>query len=250
MLAFVNTRWRSGGLTLCIDASPGDWIVGSVRPFEAYVVGSLLPPTFAAYARLFHPARNGRHDVRWSEVAAANDRICHPGMQWVSITGDLRFAEAGEQPGVWDEPPNTGSLPLAETERLATLLAAQTKAAAQCWFAVWEGFGALAVPTDPGISRLSMPQRPMILLTGQLTAAATSVGEDPIEQRASLWWPQDRSWCVATDVDMNTTYVGGSRACVDALVGDERLEVMEIGAEQSLLWSSDLLNPSPNGAPR
>lgn len=211
----MNTLWRSGGLTLCVDASPGNWIVSSVQPFKAHVVGSLLPPTFAASARLFHPAkRDSLDDVRWSEVAAATDRISHPGMQWASIISDPRFDEAGEQPGVWDDPPRDGSLPIAQTERLAILLAAQTSTASQCWFAVWEGFAGLAVPRDPTVSRLSMPQRPMILLNGRLDAAVTSLEEDPSDQRASLWWPEDRAWCVATDVDLNTTYVGGSRACV------------------------------------
>lgn len=249
MLAFVNLTWRSGGLTLCVDASPGDWIVSSVRPFKAHVVGSLLPPTFAAYARLFHPAMRDGLVVRWSEVAAANHRVCHAGMQWPSITGDRSFKNGGEQPGVWDEPPRTGSLPLDQTERLVTLLAAQTSTASQCWFAVWEGFGALAVPRDSTVGRLQMPQRQMILLTGPLAAAGASLEEDPFDQCASLWWPEDRSWCVATDVDLETTYVGGSRACVDSIVGDSQLEAMSIGVDQSLLWNSDHLNPRPTGGP-
>ena len=26
----------------------------------------------------------------------------------------------------------------------------------------------------------------------------------------SIWWPEDRAWCVATDIDLFDTYVGGS----------------------------------------
>ena len=241
----VTTIWRSGELTLCADVSPGDWIVSSVRPVDALSVGSLLPPTFAAYARIFHPAERDDREVRWSEVAAANGRVSHAGMQWESITGDRPCHNMGGQPGIWDEPPRVGSLPAEQTDRLVTLLAAQTSTVSLCWFAVWEGFGALAIPRNPAAVRLEMPSRSMLLLQGPLTAAGTSLEEAPFDQRASLWWPQDRSWCVATDVDLNSTYVGGSRACVDAIVGDGRLEAREVGVDQSLLGNSDDLKPPP-----
>lgn len=245
----MNTSWRSGGLTLCADVSPGDWVVGSVRPFDANCVGSLLPPTFAAYARIFHPAEREDRELRWSEVAAANGRVSHAGMQRNAITGHRRLYDMGGQPGVWDEPPRTGSLPVEQIDRLVSVLSAHTATASQCWFAVWAGFGAVAVPRDPAVGRLLMPSRSMLLLTGRLDAVATSLEEAPFEKSGSLWWPQDRSWCVATDVDLNSTYVGGSRACVDSIVSNDRLEAVEVGVDQSLAANSDHLNPPPVDVP-
>lgn len=234
-----------GDLSVSATTAPGDWIVSSVRPFADHTVGSLLPVSFPAYARIFHPAerRLGAAivDVRWADVASANRRICHPIMEWASITGDQLDGQAA----VWDQTPRLGSLPRRQIQRLSKVLATQTAVSSHCWFAVWEGFGALAISVGAGIDRLEMPERPMILLSGPITAATTSLAEPPFEQHASLWWPDDRSWCVATDVDLMTTYVGGSRRCIDTLVADIELEALPARVDQSLAWNADLLNPAP-----
>jgi hypothetical protein len=67
---------------------------------------------------------------------------------------------------------------------------------------------------------------------------------EPVENYRSpgLWWPDDRAWCVATDVDMQDTYLGASGACVNRLLTDERLEVMRVTADQDISWESDVIN--------
>jgi len=45
---------------------------------------------------------------------------------------------------------------------------------------------------------------------------------------SNLWWPQDRTWCVASGIDCESTYVGGSRACVDAVMRSPDLGAMEV----------------------
>ncbi|MEU4835005.1 hypothetical protein [Streptosporangium sp. NPDC023615] len=258
-------------LTLQTDARPADWVVAAVRDFEDHVVGCLVPPVFGAYARVFHPARrtvegagrtegsgkaegSGRtgdaegaeQEVTWTEVARANGRTPHPAMQWPSITGSWRFLREDGQPGIWDDLPAVGSLPMRQAARLVHLLSAYTTTPERCWFAVWEGFGDLGLPVGSGIARVEMPARSMLLLTGPLRAATTSLAATPwCDQRAGLWWPHDRAWCVATDVDLMTTYVGGGEACVAALVADEELEAMEVGSDQRLTWDSDPANPVP-----
>jgi hypothetical protein len=113
-------------LKLETDVGPADWVVQGVRDFE-YDVGSLVPTTFAVYARLFHPAYvpvespkiagDGAQEVhcgdrymwekevRWSEVAAANGRVAHRAMDWQAIIGSW---ELHHQPGVWDQEPEEG----------------------------------------------------------------------------------------------------------------------------------------------
>ena len=85
----------------------------------------------------------------------------------------------------------------------------------------------------------------MVLLSGPLHAATTSLARPPWDQRASLWWPDDRAWCVATDVDSMSTYVVGSRQCIAALLDDDELEVLPVSAEQTVTWDGDRLNPTP-----
>ena len=50
------------------------------------------------------------------------------------------------------------------------------------------------------------------------------------------------AWCVATEIDLFCTYVGGSRALIDALLADERLEVWEAHLDDPITYDSDLLN--------
>jgi hypothetical protein len=41
-----------------------------------------------------------------------------------------------------------------------------------------------------------------------------------------LWWPDDRAWCVATDIDLDSTFVGATEEGVASLLAEPRLEVV------------------------
>lgn len=237
-----------GDLTLVRDTGPADWIVERVRDFE-HGVGSVVPEGFDAYARVFHPASrlvDGTEEtVSWQEVAKANGRVGHPGMEWTGITGSWKFFHGESQPGVWDVEPHLGSLTVAHAARLTSLLAPHTKTPQRCWFAVWEGYGALLVSRKAKVPKVKLPQRDMFLMSGALTAATTPLDPSPLGQLANLWWPEDRAWCVASEIDLMTTYVGGSAACIEDLLGDDTLEVMPVSIDQRVSWDSDDINPPP-----
>ncbi len=75
-----------------------------------------------------------------------------------------------------------------------------------------------------------------------------AVGESVCRSRyqsASLWWPDDQAWCVATEVDFESTYIGGMRNCIEAVVKDSRLEALVIDPRQGVTWESDRINPNP-----
>ncbi len=63
-----------------------------------------------------------------------------------------------------------------------------------------------------------------------------------LPQSPSIFWPDDESWCVATEIDLFCTYVGGSRALIDELLADERLEVWEAHLDDPVAHDSDALN--------
>jgi hypothetical protein len=42
----------------------------------------------------------------------------------------------------------------------------------------------------------------------------------------SCWWPEDRAWCVATEIDFTWTYVGGTRECIQQVIDDPELEAL------------------------
>jgi hypothetical protein len=232
--------FKFGELALSTEVC-GGLIVGGVRDFHEYQVGSLLPDAFAAYVRLFHPAHlateDGIREVRWRDVAQANGKLAHPAMEWGSITASWQLTS---QPGLWDHEPDTGSLPLAQGQRLAHLLARQTTTNEKCWFAIWKGFASVS-DSMLDAPRVQMPQRPMLPFHGPLNGAPDSF-HDIWEQSPRLWWPEDRAWCVATDVDLMTTYIGGSTDCIASILAANDLEAMQIPISQGLTWETDTLN--------
>jgi hypothetical protein len=56
-----------------------------------------------------------------------------------------------------------------------------------------------------------------------VTAVAPMSG---IDQTANLWWPADRAWCVASEIDLAWTYVGGPAGLIERILGDERIEAI------------------------
>jgi hypothetical protein len=42
----------------------------------------------------------------------------------------------------------------------------------------------------------------------------------------NYWYPDDRAWVVATEVDGFSSYVGGTRSCVEAVLASPLLEVL------------------------
>ena len=213
------------------------WVLGGVQ--GGLTVGTLLPSGFAAYARLLHPAHLDGDEVRWVTVAHANDRRAHPGMQWEALTGTW---DLDGQPGLWDEPPERGSLPVGPARRLVEVLQRFTTSE-DCYYAVWEGFGALAVPAGR-TATINMPGRTMLLLRGLLTDAATvSMTSAPFEQSPSLWWPGDRAWCIATDVDHLNTYIAAGQACVQAMLDEPSLETWPVDYTDRIDVTSGTANP-------
>jgi hypothetical protein len=229
------------------DVTPGQWIADAVR--ADFTVGSLLPPVFEAYARVFHPATRFDDvedvDVTWAEVAAANATVAHPAMEWGSITGLMEFFDGADQSPLWNMAPALGHLPEHVARRLVEVLRRHTTTPDDCWFGVWNGWGGLQVDRPT----LSLPRREHWLVRGPIDLAAVNMDAEPSEQSASLSWPADRAWAVATDIDLVTTYVAGSAACIAELVADPGLEAAEIPVSQGITWNTDTVNPLPLDGP-
>ena len=125
-----------------------------------------------------------------------------------------------------------GSLDRDEITVLLDHLTPATTTPDTCFFAVWDGFGDCQVRAhaDP---TLSLPGRDYHVFRGPIVGACTSHDATPWSMRsANLWWPADRAWLVASEIDLYHTYVGGSRACIDALLAEPRIEAVEIDSTQ------------------
>jgi hypothetical protein len=217
------------------NADPAFWIENRLHPF-GMDVGSFIPEGFAAYARVFHqPYRRtpegNQIPVRWRDIAAANNRTTAAEMQLLDLPFYPSNSSASREE-LWDQQPETGNLPREIAARLAAILPSHTLTPELCWFAVWEGFADVRSRMR-GAPMFSVPQRNMFLLDGSLDDVLTTLSEvDWIYRSPSLWWPDDRAWCVVTEIDFMWSYVGGSPACIEQILGDPELEAIPTNPEE------------------
>ena len=62
------------------------------------------------------------------------------------------------------------------------------------------------------------------------------------EDGPNLWWPDDRAWCVASEIDFPYTYVGGSNQLIEEILADPLLEALAATTSQGITVDSDTVN--------
>jgi hypothetical protein len=245
-----------------------DWIGPRLHPF-AQDVGAIIPPGFAAYARILHPAIGDPYptEVRWSEVAAWNGKTIHPEVQFNPIAESSPASKFGPMP--WRQDPRNGVLSNRQMRALVGLLANHTTTADACWFCLWEGQGylhpggmvALVFVSAGGprplrwlrlraarrrarrpktirlpTARVKLPHRDYLLFAGSVQQA---IGW---EDGPNLWWPDDRAWCVASEIDFGYTYVGGSHELIREVLAHPELEALPADLGDGVTYDSDKVN--------
>ena len=247
-------------LTLLMNVSAGRWIEDSLGTRFAYVE-SLVPKEYAAYARLFHPAKTDDYQsVQWSEVAEWSGKTVHHLMAFEGISVPKAGFGTEDQPWVHD--PEHGYTEWNDTNELVKLLSDFTGASDRCYFAVWDGYGSFSVggmamlspsggtPILPPegiemVQRIKGVARDYILYTGPLSAIESFfiVRPDlPDLDGPNIWWPEDRAWCVSTDIDLDSTYIGGSDDCIEALLAHPSLEVSRTTSDAPVYMNADAIN--------
>jgi hypothetical protein len=209
------------GVELSAEVAEAAWIADRLSSFDSGFVTSVVPGGFEAYARVLHPVeearRRGDRPVRWSEVAAWSGAALVPGGQFADIALP-EHEPVGVEP--WSGGgPREGTLYRPDADVLGEVLAVHTSTRDRCWFCMWERWG----PSSSG-PRVQLPGRDYLLFVGPLPAMPSLL--DSQEGRTpNLWWPDDHAWCVASEIDLPWTYIGGSAALIAGLLADDRLEV-------------------------
>lgn len=237
-----------------------EWLSTSIEPHwgrshDANYVAAVVPRGFEAYARVLHPAFDAveQRPATWAEVADYFGATPHAQMQWDAIHREPKGRRYGKPFGVANGElssstqrtfiePAVGILPEAQFRALCEILARFTTAPDDCVFAVWDGWGVPGLESRwQGASRLQLSDRTYYLLRGPIEAAAClSTSNGCIG--ASLWWPVDRAWCVSTEIDLMSTYIGGSAACVSTLLSDNRIEAYPTALDHRVDRSGDTVN--------
>jgi hypothetical protein len=250
------------------DVSAADWLKEALRPWPTpstdvpLTVASFVPDSHEAFARILHPLCHGiGGGGRWSELAATRG---------VEIGAETSFSEASglssrANEELWQRyQPSDGSLPARPMAAVGAALAPHTRTPDDCVFCFWDGWGvwvsdngetyyghltdeeneALNAPVrarwerelaalEP-LPRLKLPNREHYLFTGPLGRTARPFAFGMWEQSPSMWWPADRAWFVATEVDGFSTYAGGSQAAIAAVLASPELEAVAVTAGTSM----------------
>lgn len=239
----ASAKWLSERL----EAEPEQWVTGTV--------GS----GFDAYARVFHPAGD-REDVPWADVAARTGRTMHASAQWEDLSSPASLDTVGRAGRDLPARPRIGMLSTNKLIALCAILDGHTGTPEDCYFAVWDGWGwenpgsytVLTASTDNGDSEtepVPAPEEWQLDLTGprvflgldyllfsgplrgapQIGYRASATSFEP--QSPSIFWPSDHAWCVATDIDFDSTLIGGSHALIRDVIHDPRLEAWPIAPD-------------------
>lgn len=179
--------------------------------------------------------------------------------------------------------PLRGELEPEKLAALAGILESHTPERATCYFGLWDGYAWInAGQAEPQFSvrgdrltddqeaalqtweeqarrpafarrvlsapRLSLPGRSYLLFTGGLP----DLRQPPWRafhpfaggQSPNLLWPADHGWCVGTDIDIDSTVVGGSSALIAAIIRSFDLEAATVAPEDVLFPPGDRINRS------
>ena len=239
-----------------------DWIRDRLRPWSEHVATSVIPDGFEAYARILHPAQvpsEGRDLVRWKDVSQWSDVPMSRNVQWHEIA--LPRLPRTVRPPWWGQGPAEGDPYRDDLLSLVDVLTPRTDAPQRSYFCVWDGhfqtnavrYGSgmpsVAVPRpDPPPRLVELPNRSYGLFEGALNGVTSiDIAHRRSSQPPNLWWPNDRSWIVASEIDLPWTYVGGSKALIESVLADPNLEseTVEPGDSYALVvtgWLGELVD--------
>jgi hypothetical protein len=93
--------------------------------------------------------------------------------------------------------------------------------------------------------RLHLRHRDYLVLTGPLSAACR-IGDGGREwfwpKSPNIFWPMDQAWCVASEIDFDSTLVGGSIELIDTVLRTPVLDAWRVQAEGTPAADADVIN--------
>jgi|KBSMisStaDraftv2_1062788.scaffolds.fasta_scaffold38255_1 hypothetical protein len=235
-------------------------------------VGFIVPSGFESYARLLHPGRRylgesheERTLLRWREIADVRGKMIHPEVELHALIDNAdewdyhHWKAISVGGGEWSPPDealhDTEALPLLSILRSAT-------SAGDGWFMLWNGYGDLrrrgfeTVPWGT-IHRLDgdPPDVPAELLgsvwayrhyyvfRGPLAGLSTWFEWRP--EAPNYFWPDDKAWIVATEIDGFSTYVGAPRHQIEEILMSPFFEALPCELGHRFDGIGDPINGEP-----
>jgi hypothetical protein len=247
-------------LTVAANAEGASWI-GEKLASTLGVVGSLIPVGYESYVRIFHPVEDPNGNaVSWSQIADEARLPFSSTLQWDALaTKASKSRITSVSSDLWE--PERGSLDSSVFDSIGTVLRAFTPRPSRCFYGLWNGrtearseARAEGAANSPPVGIRSLKATPDIqgpvfepwassgrqylLLEGSMVCARTLktfMGMDQLSWMSpQFMWPQDQTWCLVTDIDFDSTLVGGSAAVAEALTSVPVVEALPISVNASL----------------
>jgi hypothetical protein len=203
-----------GDVDPATDDASGAWIAERLHPF-ARDVGSIVPPGFSQYAQIRHQSADDAESVAGYPPIELLELFANLGASHTSTPDRCSFA-------LWDGRGwltsqrmywvRGGKGPLARIVGRRQLRGQRRRDAAR----------RRLVENELGsIPRLALPQRTYLLFVGSVasaTALRNPMWPSGASEPPNLWWPADQAWCVASEIDLPVTYVGGASDLIEAVL--------------------------------
>lgn len=260
---FAERDARPPGVELKNDLEPSRWIASRLLPWDGQsgtCVANRVPTAYSAYIRILHPAGDRAHEedrpVTWREISDWSGTTYHAAMQFPP---DLQRPPTANRSAIYRRPIcgrlEEGSLfgRIRSVVRLHdkyTLLARHLGGTRFWHYPASVSF----IPdpgTDFGLSDLAARVRssPMFehphrryLLARSPWSSVVELCRVPLGITSNLVWPDNRTRCLATEIDLDSTRVACDEECAAALLADGRLEALRIQPNDRLDPDGDVLN--------
>jgi hypothetical protein len=76
-------------------------------------------------------------------------------------------------------------------------------------------------------------------------AAYARICHPASDPQGNLFWPADRAWCVASEIDFDSTLIGGSIDLIRNILDAPGLDAWAVGPDDSLAYDADHVNEIP-----
>lgn len=242
-----------------VSGAEGQWIADALERYigkKGYfgAVAVVIPDQFEAYARIFHPVDEMNAQgpgLRWADLARSKNTVFHPEAQFHQLARTELYGRAVIDGRDVGQAPS-GEMVQRELELLAEILAGHSVPSQDIFQAVWDGWGGFEpgrhnIPTGAGTTlTVAKGLRKYWVFRGSMAEFVRPPWFDAewghSEQTPNLAWPADRSWCMASEIDFDSTLVGGTAELISAVVHSSGLESLEVTPSSDLSWQGDTIN--------
>jgi len=180
----------------------------------------MVPPSFEAFARVLHPLSLRGTQHSWRELAEMGGQPMHP-----IVRGQDLLAEAAGRPvGNWVYSGQGSPPPEREWQFLIAELLRHTRSTALV-LGYSDIFG---VPWPQLAGRFELSGNRAFFLAELTTAEVTRPVVGNHGFMPQLAWLPDAAWFVHTEIEDFSTYVGGSAAAIEGVLGCPGLEAFPV----------------------